>query len=89
MAKGTISWTRRTDAGERVEVSVQQFGERWIFRSRERRPENWQLMEEPPLEDWLELLDAVTRRVGRQLIRPEEAERLKKIIRERFPENSE
>ncbi|HLQ76721.1 MAG TPA: hypothetical protein VK210_05170 [Terriglobia bacterium] len=85
MAKGDISWTRRNEAGERVEVSVEQFGDRWIFRSRGRRPEQWQEMAEPPLDDWLELLDAVTRRVGRQRIRPEEVERLKKIIRERFP----
>jgi hypothetical protein len=42
-------------------------------------------VENPPLEDWQELLDAVERRIGRQLLKPIEAERLKKIIALRFP----
>ena len=87
MAKGEISWTRRSETGERVEISVRHLGGQWIFHSRERRPENWQVVPDPPLEDWLQLLDAVERRVGRQLLRAEETERLKKIIIERFPGN--
>jgi hypothetical protein len=43
-------------------------------------------MAEPPLEDWLELLDAVERRINRRLLRPEEEARVRKSIRERFPE---
>jgi hypothetical protein len=42
--------------------------------------------EEPPLEDWLELLDAVQRRINRRLLRPEEEDRVKASIRERFPD---
>jgi len=38
------------------------------------------------LEDWQELLDAVQRRINRRLLRPEEEDRVKKSIRERFPE---
>ena len=45
-----------------------------------------QPLEHPPLEDWLELLDAVQRRTARRLLRPDEPARLKKIIRELFPE---
>jgi hypothetical protein len=78
--KRDISWTRRNDAGERVEIYVEQFGDRWIFHSRERRPEPWTVVEDPPLEDWLELLDAVERRIGRQLMKPLEADRIRKII---------
>jgi len=78
--KRDISWTRRNDAGERVEIYVEQNGDRWIFHSRERRPEPWRVMENPPLEDWQELLDAVERRIGRQLMKPIEAERIRKII---------
>lgn len=80
MPKRDISWTRRNDAGERVEIYVEQTGDRWIFHSRERRPEPWQIVDDPPLEDWLELLDAVERRIGRQLMKPLEAERIRKII---------
>jgi len=86
MAKGDISWTRRNEAGERVEVSVEQFGDRWIFRSRGRRPEQWQEMAEPPLEDWLELLDAVQRLITRRRLQPEHEERVRQRIRERFPD---
>jgi len=75
-----ISWTRRTDDGERVEIYVDQSGDRWIFHSRERRPEPWQVVENPPLEDWERLLDAVERRIGRQLMKPEEADRIRKTI---------
>jgi len=38
------------------------------------------------LEDWLELLDAVQRRIARRLLRPEEESRLKQTIRELYPE---
>ena len=86
MAKGEISWTRKTDTGDRVEISVRHLGGQWTFYSRERRPEDWQVVPNPPLEDWLELLDAIERRIGRQLMKPEEAERMKKVILERFPE---
>ena len=43
-------------------------------------------IENPPIEDWLELLDSVERRVARLLLRPEEAARVRKTIHERFPE---
>jgi hypothetical protein len=86
MAKAEISWKRRTDEGERLEVYVQHVGDRWKFFKRDRRFEQWQAMAEPPLEDWLELLDAVQRRITRRLLRPEEEQRVKKSIHERFPE---
>ena len=80
MPKRDISWTRRNEAGERVEIYVEQIGDRWIFHSRERRPEPWRVVEDPPLQEWLELLDAVERRIGRQLMKPLEADRIRKII---------
>jgi hypothetical protein len=81
MAKGNISWTRRTETGERLEINVEHFGDRWIFHSRQRRPEQWQEVVDPPLEDWLQLLDAVSRRIGRGLLKPEDADQLREIIR--------
>ena len=86
MAKKEISWKRRTETGERLEMYVRHAGERWIFHARERRLEPWRVVDDPPLVDWLELLDAVCRRVVRHLLRPEEEARLKKMILERFPE---
>jgi hypothetical protein len=38
------------------------------------------------LEDWLELLDAVQRLITRRRLQPEHEERLRRRIRERFPE---
>jgi len=84
--KAEISWKRRTEDGERLEVYAHHVGDRWKFYIRERRVGQWTLMEEPPLEDWLELLDAVRRRFNRRLLRPEETARVEKTIRELFPE---
>ena len=43
-------------------------------------------MPEPPLEDWLELLDAVQRLITRRRYQPDDEEHLRRRIRERFPE---
>ena len=40
----------------------------------------------PPLEDWLDLLDAMQRLVTRRRYQPDDEVRLRKQIRERFPE---
>lgn len=86
MAKAEISWRRTTEDGEKVQVYAQHIGDRWKFFIREKRYDPWQPMKNPPLEDWLELLDSVQRRITRRLQRPEEEARLKKTIRELFPE---
>jgi hypothetical protein len=72
--------------GSDLQVYAQHVGGEWIFYAREKRYDQWQRVEEPPLEDWLELLDAVQRRINRRRLRPEEEARVKKSIRERFPE---
>ena len=86
MAKAEISWKRRTPEGERLEVYAHHVGDRWIFYIRERRVGEWTVLEDPPLEDWLELLDSIRRRVNRRLLRPEEVQRVEKKIHELFPE---
>jgi hypothetical protein len=86
MAKAEISWKRVTEDGAPLQVYVQHVGREWLFFARERRFDQWQAVAEPPLEDWLELLDAVQRRINRRLLRPEEETRVKNSIRERFPE---
>jgi hypothetical protein len=86
MAKGQISWVRRDQDGTKLQVYAHHVGDRWDFYVRERRHDQWQAVKQPPLEDWLELLDGIRRRVQRRLIRPEEIQRVEKTIRERFPE---
>jgi predicted carbohydrate-binding protein with CBM5 and CBM33 domain len=85
-AKAEISWRRSNAEGERFEVYAQHVGKAWRFYIRQKRYENWQPLEAPPLEDWLELLDAIRRRVARRLLRPEDQTRVEQSIRERFPE---
>ena len=85
MAKAEISWKSRTAEGNKREVYAQRIGGRWKFFARERRYDRWIALAEPPIEDWLELLDAVRRRVARRLLRPEEENRVKKTIVEHFP----
>jgi hypothetical protein len=87
MAKAEISWTRTDQDGLKLQVYAQHIGREWVFFQREKRYDQWQKIEDPPLEDWLELLDSVKRRINRRLLRPEEEERLRTRIRERFPES--
>ena len=86
MAKAEIGWTRRDDTGENLDVYVRRVGKEWRFFMRRRRYDQWQAVAHPPIEDWLELLDAVRRRVNRRLLRPEEAARVEQSIREQFPD---
>ena len=86
MAKAEVSWKRVTHEGERIQVYARHVGGDWRFFARQRRYDQWEDVPNPPLEDWLELLDAVRRRINRRLLRPEEDARVKKSIRERFPE---
>lgn len=86
MPKAEISWKRVTEEGIHLQVYVQHVGRDWRFFQREKRYDQWQAVPEPPLEDWLELLDAIQRRINRRLLRPEEEGRVKKSIREKFPE---
>jgi len=84
--KADISWKGRTAEGLRREVYAQRVGGEWRFHVREKRFDQWEPLAHPPLEDWLELLDAVRRRINRRLLRPEEEPRVKKTIRELFPD---
>ena len=86
MPKAEISWKRVTEEGTKLQVYAQHVGRDWLFYRREKRYDQWQAVPEPPLEDWLELLDAIQRLIVRRRARPEEEDRIKKSIRERFPE---
>jgi hypothetical protein len=86
MPKAEISWRRVTEDGLRLRIYAQHVGTEWLFYAREKRYDRWQEVKEPPLEDWLELLDSVQRRINRRLLRPEEESRVRNSIRERFPE---
>jgi hypothetical protein len=86
--KTEISWKRKTEEGARRQVYAERIGDRWAFYVRQERFEQWQPMPNPPLEDWQELLDGVERRIARRLVRPEEAERVRKLISERFPDST-
>ena len=86
MAKAEISWNRRTEEGVKLEIYAHHVGNRWKFFRRARRYDQWMEMTDPQLEDWIELLDGVERRIARRLLRPEESARVRKAILERFPE---
>lgn len=84
--KSEISWRRRNDDGEKVEIYARRFGGEWQFHERPGRHDDWQPVRKPTLEDWLTLLDAVQRRVSRRLYPPDEVDRIRRTIRDRYPE---
>lgn len=84
--KSEIGWKRTTEDGEKIQVFARRVGGEWFFFVRSRRYEQWQAVKSPPLEDWLALLDGVQRRIVRRLFPPEEAEKIKQIIRNKFPD---
>jgi hypothetical protein len=86
MPKAEISWKRVTEEGTKLQVYAQHVGRDWLFYRRQRRYDQWQPVADPPIEDWLELLDAIQRLIVRRRARPEEEDKIKKSIRERFPE---
>ncbi len=86
MPKAEISWKRVTETGEKLQVYAQHVGREWHFYQREKRYDQWQRVEKPPLEDWMELLDAVQRLITRRRYQPDDETLLRRQIRERFPE---
>ena len=84
--RGEISWKTRTPEGARREVSARRKGQTWTFFVRERRFERWEPLTDPALEDWLQLLDGVKRRVPGRLYDPDEPTHIRRLIRRYFPE---
>ncbi|HEX4264239.1 MAG TPA: hypothetical protein VH597_07860 [Verrucomicrobiae bacterium] len=86
MAKAEISWKRVTEDGVKLQVYAQHIGREWKFFHREKRFDQWLPVPEPPLEDWLELLDSIQRLVVRRRYQPDDEDDIRKKIRDRFPE---
>ena len=86
MPKAEISWKRVTEDGAKLQVNAQRVGGEWIFSQREKRFDQWRTVKEPPLEDWLALLDSVQRMITRRRLQPVHEELVLRRIRERFPD---
>ena len=87
MPKAEISWKRVTAEGDKLQVYAQRVGGEWRFFARAKRFDQWQLVPDPPLEDWLELLDSVQRLITRRRLQPDHETHVRRRIRERFPES--
>ena len=86
MPKAEISWKRIDDDGEKLQVYAQHVGREWHFFHRKKRYDQWQRIEVPPLEDWMDLLDSVQRLITRRRYQPDDELELRRQIRENFPE---
>ncbi len=84
-AKAEIAWTRHDEEGRKVHVCARRVGGDWRFSLQANRFDQWEPLAQPPLEDWLALLDAVRRRIQRRLLRPEEAASVERRIHQYFP----
>lgn len=86
MARDNIEWVRKNAEGEKIEVKAHQIRERWDFYWRPGRTWGWNVLETPLLEDWLEVLDGVERRVNRRQYPLDEPAKVRRLIRERYPD---
>ena len=84
--KAEIGFERKLEDGTKRQVYVNHTGGNYRFYAREKRFDEWEAVKIPPLEDWMELLDAVRRRVTRRKLMPDDEARLVAAIKERFPE---
>lgn len=85
MAKAEIGFERTLEDGSLRQVYVAHNGGNYRFFAREKRFDNWEPEKTPPLEDWLEFLDCVRRRIARRKLMPDEETRVMQCIREHFP----
>ena len=85
MAKAEIGFERKLEDGTLRQLYVAHNGGQYRFFAREKRYDNWEPVKEPMIEDWLELLDCVQRRVARRKLMPEEEKRVRECIQSRFP----
>lgn len=85
MPKAEVSWKRVNEQGERLQVYAQHVGSEWRFFHRRKRYDVWQAIPKPPMEDWLELLDAVRRMIPRRRFMPCDEAHLLRRIREHYP----
>jgi hypothetical protein len=85
MAKAEIGFERTLEDGTKRDVYVAHNGGQYRFFAREKRFDQWGPVKEPPIEDWLEFLDCVRRRIARRKLMPDEESRVIQAIRERFP----
>ena len=89
-AKAEVGWTTPGEDGVKRHVFAQHVGKEWRFFQRPKRKGRdveWEPLLEPPLIDWLELLDSVTRRADRGLHPPQEIIRIRARILELFPDH--
>jgi hypothetical protein len=86
MARDNIEWVRKNAEGEKIEIKAHQIRERWDFYWRPGRTWGWNVLEAPLLEDWLEVLDGVERRVNRRQYPLDEPAKVRRLIRERYPD---
>ncbi len=89
-AKVEVGWTTPGEDGVKRHVSARKFGGQWLFYERPKRRGRdieWIELKNPPLSDWLELLESVERRAARDLVPPDQVDDVRRMIRERFPEH--
>jgi len=83
--KAEISWVRKDSEGHKTQVNARKAGGTWRFFHRAARHDVWLPLHPVPLEDWLELLDSIRRRIPRRLMTPEEERRVVEAIRQQYP----
>jgi hypothetical protein len=88
--KVEIGWTTLGEDGVKRHVFATKFGGEWRFYERPKRKGRdieWTEIDPVPLPEWLELLEALERRAPRDLTPPDQIEKVRRKIRELYPEH--
>ena len=62
MGKGEISWNKTNHEGKKFQVYAHRIGDQWSFFFRPKRFDEWEQMNQPPLEDCMESVQLRPRR---------------------------
>jgi hypothetical protein len=85
MLKIEIAWTGEGPDGQKRQIRARSHADDWIFSTRAKRFDEWEVLASPSIEEWRMLLDGLRRRRGRHLAGAKDEARLLARIRRLFP----
>jgi hypothetical protein len=76
----TLGWTDRDEAGKKWEIEAYRNRNHWEFTRRANRRMEWEVIEEPSVTDWENLLDLIERKYQRRRCAWRDVEQVQKEL---------